>query len=51
MDERATLVRTAGPVCILCHERDHRERHRKFIAEIIEDHEGAAIENLVAPVA
>jgi uncharacterized protein (DUF488 family) len=50
MDELATLVRTAGPVCILCYERDHRGCHRKFIAEIIEDREGAAIENLVAPV-
>ena len=50
MDELATLVRTAGPVCILCYERDHRGCHRKFIAEIIEDREGAAVENLVAPV-
>jgi uncharacterized protein (DUF488 family) len=50
MDELATLVMKAGPVCILCYERDHRQCHRKFIAEIIEDREGAAIENLAAPV-
>lgn len=50
MDELATLIRTAGPVCILCYERDHQGCHRKFIAEIIEDREGVAIENLAAPV-
>jgi uncharacterized protein (DUF488 family) len=49
MDELATLVEKAGPVCILCYERDHRNCHRKFIAEIIEDREGVASENLVAP--
>ena len=49
MDELSMLIRKAGPVCILCYERDHRECHRKFIAEIIEDRDGVAIENLVAP--
>ncbi|MGL5165136.1 MAG: DUF488 family protein [Afipia sp.] len=49
MDELATLVMKAGPVCILCYERDHNACHRKFIAEIIEKREGAKIENLVAP--
>ena len=49
MNELATLIGKAGPVCILCYERDHKDCHRKFIAEIIEDREGVAIENLVAP--
>lgn len=49
MDELATLVMKSGPVCILCYERDHTVCHRKFIAEIIEDREGAKIENLLAP--
>lgn len=49
MDELATLVEMAGPVCILCYERDHNVCHRKFIAEIIEDREGVKIEDLVAP--
>jgi len=49
MDELATLVRTAGPVCLLCFERDHRHCHRTFIAEIIEAREHVATENLVAP--
>jgi uncharacterized protein (DUF488 family) len=49
MDELATLVTKAGPVCILCYERDHNACHRKFIAEIIEDREGVKIEDLIAP--
>lgn len=49
MDELDTLIMKAGPVCILCYERDHNACHRKFIAEIIEDREGVKIENLAAP--
>jgi len=49
MDELAALVMKAGPVCVLCYERDHAHCHRRWIAEIIEDREGVAIENLVAP--
>jgi uncharacterized protein (DUF488 family) len=48
MDELASLVMKAGPVCILCYERDHHVCHRRFIAEIIEDREGVKIENLLA---
>ncbi len=49
MDELAALVRDAGPVCLLCYERDHRHCHRHFIAEIIEEREHVGVENLVAP--
>lgn len=49
LDELTSLVTTAGPVCILCYERDHRQCHRQWIAEIVEDRNGAAIENLAAP--
>jgi uncharacterized protein (DUF488 family) len=49
MDELAALVMKAGPVCILCYERDHNVCHRKFIAEIIEDREGVKVEDLAAP--
>lgn len=49
MDELAALVMKAGPVCILCYERDHNVCHRKFIAEIIEEREGVKIDDLVAP--
>jgi uncharacterized protein (DUF488 family) len=48
LDELAALVRQAGPVCILCYERDHRECHRQWIAEIIEARDGVKIENLAA---
>jgi uncharacterized protein (DUF488 family) len=49
LDELASLVAKAGPVCILCYERDHAHCHRQWIAEIIEDRVGAGVENLVAP--
>ena len=48
MDELAALVKKSGPVCILCYERDHRECHRQWIAEIIEHRDGVRVENLVA---
>ncbi len=49
LDELSALVKKAGPVCILCYERDHTQCHRQWIAEIIEDHDGVKVENLVAP--
>ncbi|QUS40774.1 DUF488 domain-containing protein [Tardiphaga alba] len=49
MDELAALVTQAGPICILCYERDHKDCHRRWIAEIIEDRVHVATENLVAP--
>ena len=48
MDELAALVRKAGPVCLLCYEREHTHCHRRFIADIIEDREQVDVENLVA---
>jgi len=49
LDELSALVRKSGPVCILCYERDHRQCHRQWIAEIIEDRDGVKVENLEAP--
>src|SRR4051794_14548458 len=49
LDELAALVNQAGPVCILCYERDHTECHRQWIAEIIEDRDHVEVDNLVAP--
>jgi uncharacterized protein (DUF488 family) len=49
LDELSALVKKAGPVCILCYERDHQHCHRQWIAEIIEDRDGVRIENLLAP--
>jgi uncharacterized protein (DUF488 family) len=48
LDELSSLVRKAGPVCILCYERDHSHCHRQWIAEIIEERDGVSIKNLVA---
>jgi uncharacterized protein (DUF488 family) len=48
LDELSTLVKKSGPVCILCYERDHRQCHRQWIAEIIEQRDGMRTENLVA---
>jgi len=49
MDELADLVKTSGPVCLLCFERDHIHCHRHFIAEIIEKRDHVTTENLIAP--
>jgi len=49
LDELSALVKQAGPVCILCYERDHRHCHRQWIAETIEERNGVAVENLEAP--
>ena len=46
LDELSALVERSGPVCILCYERDHRECHRQWIAEIIEERDGVKVENL-----
>jgi uncharacterized protein (DUF488 family) len=49
LDELASLVMKAGPVCLLCYERDHQNCHRRWIAEIIEDRDGVRTENLMPP--
>lgn len=47
LDELKGLITRAGSVCILCYERDHRQCHRTFIAEMIEESDGVTIRNLV----
>jgi uncharacterized protein (DUF488 family) len=49
LDELSELVKKAGPVCLLCYERNHEHCHRRWIAEIIEERDGARIKNLAAP--
>src|SRR6201993_1891486 len=49
LDELSALVKKAGPVCLLCYERNHEHCHRRWIAEIIEEREGVKTENLAAP--
>jgi uncharacterized protein (DUF488 family) len=46
LDELSALVKQAGPVCILCYERDHLHCHRRWIAEIVEERDGVKIKNL-----
>src|SRR6201996_7269913 len=46
LDELSALVKKAGPVCLLCYERDHTHCHRRIIAEMIEERDGVRIENL-----
>ena len=46
LDELSSLVKTYGPVCILCYERDHRQCHRQWIAEIIGERDAVKVENL-----
>jgi uncharacterized protein (DUF488 family) len=46
LDELSALVKKAGPVCLLCYERNHEHCHRRWIAEIIEERDGVKIENL-----
>jgi len=48
LDELSALVKQAGPVCLLCFERDHRHCHRKMIAEVIEERDRVKVENLAA---
>src|SRR3954452_13165802 len=48
LDELSALVKTSGPVCLLCYERDHTHCHRRWIAEIIEDRDEVKVENLLA---
>jgi uncharacterized protein (DUF488 family) len=49
LDELSSLVMKAGPVCILCYERDHTQCHRQWIAEIVAERDGARIDNLLPP--
>ncbi|WP_027582805.1 DUF488 domain-containing protein [Bradyrhizobium sp. Ai1a-2] len=49
LDELSSLVKKAGPVCLMCYERDHTHCHRQMIAEIIEARDGVKVENLAAP--
>jgi uncharacterized protein (DUF488 family) len=46
LDQLSALVKKAGPVCLLCYERNHEHCHRRWIAEIIEERDGMKVENL-----
>lgn len=46
LDELSAMVKKAGPVCLLCYERDHAHCHRQWIAQIIQERNGVRVENL-----
>src|ERR1700755_3606083 len=46
LDELSALVKKAGPICLLCYERDHEHCHRRWVAEIIEERDKVRVENL-----
>jgi uncharacterized protein (DUF488 family) len=48
LDELTTLARSGQRLCLLCYERDHRECHRRWIAELVHERTGAAVEHLAA---
>jgi uncharacterized protein (DUF488 family) len=48
LDELATLARSGPRLCLLCYERDPRHCHRQWIAEIIHERTGVAVEHLTA---
>ena len=48
LDELTALVKKAGPVCLLCYERNHEHCHRRWIAEIIRERDGVKVDNLEA---
>jgi uncharacterized protein (DUF488 family) len=49
LDELTSLVRTAGPICLLCYERDVHHCHRQWIAELIAEHNPVKVTHLVPP--
>ena len=51
LDELSALVKNAGPICLLCYQRNHEHCHRRWIAEIIEARDAVRVENLAAPQA
>jgi uncharacterized protein (DUF488 family) len=50
MDELVQLVESGRRVCLLCYERDAEHCHRQRVAEIVQKHTGAKIDNLIAPL-
>lgn len=48
LDELTALAKSGKRLCLLCFERDHKQCHRQWIAEIIEERTGAPVEHLAA---
>jgi hypothetical protein len=50
LDALDALVRSGKRVCLLCYERDVNQCHRRRLAELVEERDGAHVDNLVAPL-
>jgi uncharacterized protein (DUF488 family) len=50
MDELVGLVKSGGPACLLCYERDPAQCHRSRIAEIVCKRTGARVIDLIPPL-
>jgi uncharacterized protein (DUF488 family) len=50
LDELTALARTGKRLCLLCFERNPKECHRQWIAEIIHERTGAKVEHLAADI-
>jgi uncharacterized protein (DUF488 family) len=48
LDELAALACSEPRLCLLCYERDPRHCHRQWVAEIIHERTGVAVEHLTA---
>ena len=49
MEELVALVRSQGPICLLCYERDPAHCHRSRIAEIIHGRTKVRVTDLIPP--
>jgi len=48
LDELTALARSGRRLCLLCYERDPKQCHRQWIADIIEERTGAPVTHLAA---
>ena len=50
LDELTALAKSGKRLCLLCFERDPKQCHRQWIAEIIHERTGAKVEHLAADI-
>jgi uncharacterized protein (DUF488 family) len=48
LDELTALARSGQRLCLLCYERDHARCHRRWVAELVQERAGVAVEHLAA---
>jgi uncharacterized protein (DUF488 family) len=50
MEELVALVRSRGPICLLCYERDPAQCHRSRVAEIVHERAKVRVTDLIPPL-